>query len=133
MTDSHNTISFSKILLQVVAGFYLMVGIVMFFSPDSFLIYWSNEAGPFPYTASLYTGATNIALSFFILDAVYSNKALLRPIIFLIILGIMSVYAMFTISATVYLSLFVYTWRLSSLALLIVALVIELTAKKKNN
>ena len=45
----------------------------------------------------------------------------------------MSVYAMFTIKAAINVSLFVYTWRLSSLALLIVALVIELTAKKKNN
>ena len=103
----------------------------MVFIPDLFLVYLDKETCESHYTIFMCLGATNIALSLFIFEVVRIKADLLRPIIFLIILGIIAVYGMFTIKAEVVLTLPVYTWRLSSLVLLFVALINELSLEKK--
>ena len=81
----------------------------------------------------LYLGATNIALSLFIFEVVRIKADLVRPIIFLIILGVIAVFAMFTMKAEIVLTLPVYKWRLASLAVLFIALFNELSLRKNND
>ena len=130
MDTQQSRIQFNRILLKVLAFFYLLLGIIMFFSPDSFLVYWDKEIIDLPYTITLYGGATNIALSLFIFEVLRIKANLLRPILFLITLAAMSIFAMLSIKAEITLSIPVYTWRFSSLSLLIVALVNELSLRK---
>ena len=123
--------AFNRVFLKVLACFYLFLGIIMVIMPDLFLVYWEKDTFDFPYTMWLYLGGTNIALSLFIFEVVRINADLLRPIIFLIILGVIAVYSMFTMRAEIVLTLPVYTWRLASLALLFLALFNELYLRKK--
>jgi len=131
MNDLNPKRQFNVVFLKILACFYLFLGIVMVLIPDLFLVYWDKETFDFPYTICVYLGATNIALSLFIFEVVRIKADLLRPIIFLIILGIIAIYGMITVKADIVLTLPVYTWRLSSLVLLFVALFNELTLSKK--
>ena len=131
MNDLNPKRQFNEVFLKVLACFYLVLGIIMVFMPELFLVYWDKEVFEFPYTNCIYLGATNIALSLFIFEVVITKANLLRPIIYLIILGIIAVYGMFTMRADVILTLPVYTWRISTLVLLFVALYNELALKKK--
>ena len=129
MNDLNPKRQFNVVFLKVLACFYLFLGVIMVSIPDIFLVYWEKGLFKFPYTIYIYLGATNIALSLFIFEIVRIKADLLRPIIFLIILGVFAIYGMFTVKAGVTLTIPIYTWRLASLAILFIALVNELSLK----
>jgi hypothetical protein len=133
MENTHIKIQFSIILLKVMATFYISLGLILFFNPGVILSFIDGSKTELPYTIIKYAGISDLVLGCFIFESVRKKRELLFPVIYLILFSVLSIYLMLTIKANVYLSLSIYTWRFTTLTLLVVALINELSLRKENS